>query len=159
MAAGAMNITGMITPVDLRTPVRRSVAGITPEFYFQKTIDNSRVVKVADPQRRREIRMFSAVMGVFFLMTMFYAWQHFRSIQYGYQIEAQRAERDRLVELNRTLKLEDASLRDPGRIDVLARQMGLESPHPGQVQRLDNDTQPGSPIVAQVSTVAVIPAQ
>jgi cell division protein FtsL len=159
MAAGAMNITGMITPVDLRTPVRRSVAGITPEFYFQKTIDNSRVVKVADPQRRREIRMFSAVMAVFFLMTMFYAWQHFRSIQYGYQIEAQRAERDRLVELNRTLKLEDASLRDPGRIDVLARKLGLESPHPGQVQRLDNDAQPGSPIVAQVSTVAVIPAQ
>src|SRR5437660_8080105 len=159
MAAVAMNITGMITPVDLRTPVRRSVAGITPEFYFQKTIDNSRLIKVADPQRRREIRMFSAVMLAFFLMTMFYAWQHFRSIQYGYQIEAQRTERDRLVELNRTLKLEDASLRDPGRIDVLARHMGLESPHPGQVQRLDNDAQPGSPIVAQVSTVAVIPAQ
>jgi len=154
-----MNLTGMITPVDLRTPVRRSVAGITPEFYFQKTMDNSRVVKVADPQRKREIRMFSAVMGVFFLMTMFYAWQHFRSIQYGYQIEAQRTEHDRLMELNRTLKAEEASLRDPGRIDVLARQMGLESPHPGQVQRLDSDTQPGSPIVAQVSTVAVIPAQ
>ena len=148
-----MNITGMITPV------RRSIAGITPEFYFQKTIDNSRVVKVADPQRKREIRMFSAVMGVLFLLTMFYAWQHFRSIEYGYQIEAQRAERDNLLEVNRTLKLEDASLRDPGRIDALARQMGLESPHPGQVMRLDNDAQPGSPIVAQVSTVAVIPAQ
>ena len=60
MAATAMQITGMITPVDSRTPVRRSVAGITPEFYFQKTIDNSRLVKVSDPQRRREIRMFSA---------------------------------------------------------------------------------------------------
>ena len=49
MAATAMQITGMITPVDSRTPVRRSVAGITPEFYFQKTIDNSRLVKVSDP--------------------------------------------------------------------------------------------------------------
>jgi len=159
MAARAMSITGMITPVDLRTPVRRSVAGITPEFYFQKTIDNSRLVRVADPQRRREVRMFSAVMSVFFLLAMFYAWQHFRSIEYGYQIEVQRAERDRLVELNRTLKLEDASLRDPGRIDVLARQMGLESPHPGQVMRLDADPQSGGSVIAQVSAVAVIPAQ
>lgn len=153
MVARAMNITGMITPV------RRSVAGITPEFYFQKVIDNSRVVKVADPQRRREIRMFSAVLAAFFLLAMFYAWQHFRSIEYGYQIEAQKAEHDRLVELNRTLKLEEASLRDPGRIDVLARQMGLESPHPGQVQRLDADPSSDGAVIAQVSPVAIIPAQ
>jgi cell division protein FtsL len=157
MAAGAMNITGMIAPVDLRTPVRRSVAGITPEFYFQKTIDNSRLVKVADPQRKREIRHLYAVAALCLFFAMFYAWQHFRSIEYGYQIEAQRTERDRLVELNRTLKLEEASLRDPERIDVLARQMGLESPHPGQVQRLDADTPGSGSVIAQVSTIAVIP--
>ena len=152
MASRAMNITGMIAPV------RRSVAGITPEFYFEKSIDNSRVVKVADPQRRREIRMFSAVAVVFFVMAMFYTWQHFRSIEYGYQIEAQKMEHDRLVELNRNLRLEEASLRDPGRIDLLARQMGLESPHPGQVQRLDADPQSDGPVIAQVSTIAVMPA-
>jgi cell division protein FtsL len=154
-----MNITGMIMPVDLRAPARRSVAGITPEFYFQKTIDNSRLVKVADPRRQREIRMFSSVVLAFFLLIMVYAGQHFRSIQYGYQIEAQRVERDRLVELNRTLRLEEAALRDPGRIDVLARRMGLESPHPGQVVRLDGSAAGDSPVMAQVSPVAVIPAQ
>jgi cell division protein FtsL len=154
-----MNITGMIMPVDLRAPGRRSVAGITPEFYFQKTIDNSRLVKVADPRRQREIRMFSSVVLAFFLLIMVYAGQHFRSIQYGYQIEAQRVERDRLVELNRTLRLEEAALRDPGRIDVLARRMGLESPHPGQVVRLDGGTAGDSPVMAQVSPVAIIPAQ
>src|SRR5215813_13077151 len=154
MAAGAMNITGMITPVDLRTPVRRSVAGITPEFYFQKTVDNSRLVRVSDPQRRREIRMFSTSVVALFLLVMFYAWQHFGSIEYGYRIEAQKAERDRLVEVNRALKLEAASLRDPGRIDALARQMGLESPEPGQVIRL-NPEDVGAPIIAQASPVAV----
>lgn len=159
MAARAMNITGMIMPVDLRAPARRAVAGITPEFYFRKTIDNSRLVKTADPQRSREIRMFSSVMAVFFLLVMFYAWQHFRSIEYGYQIEAQKVERDRLLELNRTLKLEEAALRDPGRIDVLARRMGLESPQPGQVVRLDSAAPDDGPVVAQVSPVAVIPAQ
>jgi len=159
MAARAMHITGMITPVDLRTPARRAVAGITPEFYFQKTIDNSRLVKVSDPRRKREIRMFSGSVAALFLMIMFYAWQHFSAIEYGYQIENQKAQRDLLVEQNRTFKLEEASLRDPGRIDMLARQMGLESPHPGQVVRMDADSPIGSPVIAQVSTVAVIPAQ
>jgi hypothetical protein len=158
MAAGVMNITGMIAPVGVRGVGRRAVAGITPEFYFHKTIDNTRLVKVADPRRRREIRMFSASVAALFLLMMFYAWQHFRAIEYGYRIEAQKAERDRLVELNRALKLEEASLRDPGRIDALARQMGLESPHPGQVVRLDVDAD-GGPVLAQVSSVAVIPAQ
>jgi cell division protein FtsL len=158
MAAGAMHITGMITPVDGRVSARRSVAGITPEFYFQKTIDNSRLVKMSDPRRRREIRMFSAGMAALFLLVMFYAWQHFSSIEYGYRIEAQKSERERLVEMNRTLKLEAASLRDPGRIDTLARQMGLESPEPGQVIRMNPD-EAGAPIMARATPVAVIAAQ
>lgn len=153
-----MNITGMITPVDARASARRSVAGITPEFYFQKTIDNSRLVKVADPARRREIRTFTAGVAVLFLLMTVYAWQHFRAVEYGYKIEAQKSERDRLVELNRTLKLEEAGLRDPGRIDALARQMGMEAPQPGQVVRLDNE-EPGSAVMARVTPVAVVPAE
>ena len=158
MAATALPITGMITPVDARASVRRSVAGITPEFYFQKTIDNSRLVKISDPRRRREIRMFSTSVAALFLLMMFYAWQHFSSIEYGYRIEAQKSERDRLVEVNRSFKLESASLRDPGRIDVLARQMGLESPEPGQFIPLNQDDT-GSPVIAQASPVAVIAAE
>jgi cell division protein FtsL len=148
----------MITPVDARNAARHSVAGITPEFYFQKTIDNSRLVKVSDPRRKREIRVFSASIAALFLLVMFYAWQHFSSIEYGYKIEAQRTERDRLVEVNRTLKLEEAGLRDPGRIDTLARQMGLEAPEPGQVVRLDAD-QSGGPVMASAATVTVVSAQ
>ena len=68
MAATAMHIMGMITPGDARAGVRRSVAGITPEFYFQKTIDNSRLVKISDPQRRREIRIFSSCVAALFLL-------------------------------------------------------------------------------------------
>src|ERR1051326_3189496 len=160
MAAGAMHITGMITPVDARA-ARRSpgaVAGITPEFYFQKTIDNSRLVRISDPKRRREIRMFSACVVALFMLVMFYAWQHFSSIEYGYKIEQQKAERDRLTELNRTLKLEAASLRDPGRIDALARQMGLESPEPGQVIQM-NPEDGGTPVMASAAPVAVITAR
>jgi cell division protein FtsL len=102
--------------------------------------------------------MFSACVVALFLLVMFYAWQHFSSIEYGYKIEAQKVERDRLVELNRTLKLEAASLRDPGRIDSLARQMGLESPEPGQVIQM-NPEDAGAPVMAQATPVAVITAR
>lgn len=158
MAAGAMHITGMITPVDTRTPVRRCVAGITPEFYFHKTIDNSRLVRVSDPRRRREIRVFSATMSVLFLLVLFYAWQHFSAVQYGYKIELQKTQRDQLVEQNRTLKLEQAGLRDPERIDTLARKMGLQSPQPGQVVQLENQDS-SAPVMASISPVEVVSAQ
>src|SRR5260370_10123683 len=156
MAAGAMTITGMITPVDAGAGSRRALvrAGITPEFYFQKTIDNSRVVKVVDPRRRREIRLFSASVAALFLLTMFYAWQHFRAIEYGYRIEAQKSERSRLTELNRALKLEEASLRDPGRIDALARQMGFKAPEPGQVVPIATDN-PHSRVFPPASHISV----
>jgi hypothetical protein len=148
----------MITPVGSSSGARLCAAGITPEFYFHKNIDNSRVVKVSDPRRQREIRVFSASVAALFLLLMLYAWQHFRAIEYGYRIEDQKSERDRLAELNRSLKSEEAFLRAPGRIAPLARQMGLDSPEPGQVVRLDGDSS-GAPVIARVATVAVVPAQ
>ena len=151
MAARAMDITGMITPV-----ARRSVAGITPEFYFQKTIDNSRLVRVSDPQRRREVRMFSAVVSLFFLMAMFYTWQHFRSLEYGYQIESLKIQRDNMVEVNRELHLEDATLRNPERIDVMARKLGLQSPQAGQVMHLEATVDPMAPVMARASGIQVV---
>ena len=68
---------------------------------------------------------------------MTFAWQHFKAIEYGYRIESLQVQRDGLVEMNRALRLEEASLRDPERIDVLARKLGLQSPQAGQVMRLD----------------------
>lgn len=153
MAARAMNITGMITPV------RRASAGITPEFYFEKAIDNSRVVRAVDPRRAREMRVFSgSVLALFFLL-MFYALQHFSALQYGYKIEAQKAERDHLIERRNALSAEEAALRDPERIDVMARQMGLEAPRPGQVVRLDDTDNSGTQVIAQLGSITVIPAQ
>jgi hypothetical protein len=57
------------------------------------------------------------------------------------------------------LKLEEASLRDPERIDVLARRMGLQAPAPGQVQRIDAAADASGPIVARVQNVSVVVAQ
>jgi cell division protein FtsL len=132
----------------------------TPEIFFTKTIDNSRLVKVADPRRRREMMVFGASLALLFLLVMMYGWQHFSSIEYGYKIEAVKAQCDQVTEANRALRLEQASLRDPERIDQMARQMGMQAPQAGQLQRLDSDglTSPNSEVMARMATVSVVSA-
>jgi cell division protein FtsL len=135
------------------TAVRRR-SRATPEICFAKRIDNSRLVKVSDPRRTREMAMFCGTCVLLFLLVMVYAWQHFSAIECGYRVEQLRAQRDGLVEMNRALQLEAASLRDPHRIDLLARQMGLAAPQAGQVVRLEtggDSVDPGAPVMARVS--------
>jgi cell division protein FtsL len=135
---------------------RRSWAG-TPEVYFAKQIDNSRLVKVDDPQRKREMRTLCMALGVLFALVMLYAWQHFSAIEYGYKIEALETKRENVTEANRLLKLELAQLKDPERIDALARQMGLQAPDAGQVMRMDADPNASSgAVMARNADVMVI---
>jgi cell division protein FtsL len=132
----------------------------TPEIYFTKRIDNSRVVKISDPKRRREMLIFGVSLGVLFLFVMVYLWQHFSAVEYGYHIEQLKSQRDTIVESNRALKLEAASLRDPGRIHTLATQMGMQRPAEGQWLPLDSGTADDSAaVMAQVNGIAVVAAQ
>ena len=81
----------------------------TPEIYFSKAIDNSRLVKVEDPGRNREMKQFGTALACLFLLVFTYAWQHFKAIEYGYQIESAKRELSNLTEMNHALRLEDAS--------------------------------------------------
>jgi hypothetical protein len=159
--AAVERVQGVYTPVASHpaASVRRNPALGTPEIYFTKSIDNSRLVKATDPQRTREMRQFFASVACLFVLFMVYALQHFSAIEYGYKIEAQKKQREELIEANRALRLEEASLRDPERIDVLARRMGLTSPQAGQVQRLEAQPEPGEPMMARAANVAVVVAQ
>jgi cell division protein FtsL len=131
----------------------------TPEVYFRKTIDNSRLVKLEDPRREREMRQFGLALCCLFLLVMGYAVQHFRAIEYGYKIEGLRSQREDLTNMNRALRLEEASLRDPERIDKTARKLGLQPPQPGQVQRMDATADTAAPVMASVTPVAVVSAR
>ena len=130
----------------------RARRGPTPEVFFTKHIDNSRIVKADDPERRREMRTFATVMSMLFLLVMVYVWQHFTSIEIGYHVETQKAQVEQLREQNRQLRLTEAQLTDPGRIDRIARQLGLDTPQPGQVVRAENEAAgPGAPVLAQTT--------
>jgi cell division protein FtsL len=154
-------VQGIYSPVMPVAGIRRAPVWMgTPEIYFSKNIDNSRLVKVTDHRRNQENFMFAMSLAVLFFVVMVYAFQHLSSIEYGYKIEAQKKQREELVEANRALRLEEATLRDPERIDVLARRMGLESPRADQVQHLEASPTNVSPMMASVtgSSIAVIAA-
>ena len=65
MAAGA--ILAQYQPV--RSGRRCAWSG-TPEVYFTQAIDNSRLVKVADVKRRREMAQFAIALVVLFVFVM-----------------------------------------------------------------------------------------
>ena len=165
MAAGVLNwgvpaarITRAISRLRPVAATPRRIGAVprgTPEIYFAKAIDNSRLVRVSDPARAREMRMFAVACLALGAMLMLYAFQHFSAIEYGYRIQAQKSQRDALVEMNRELRLEEAALRDPQRIDTLARRLGLQSAEVGQVVRLDQPiAEPSTPILASAVPVS-----
>lgn len=137
---------------------RRARRGPTPEVFFAKYIDNSRIVKADDPVRRREMRQFSVVMGVLFMLVMVYVWQHFSAIEVGYHVEVQKQQVEQLSEQNRQLRLAEAQLTEPERIDMLAKQLGLAAPQPGQVVRPDG-SDVNAPVLAQAHVPGIQMAQ
>jgi cell division protein FtsL len=121
----------------------------TPEFAFPKSFDNSRLVLTPDPARPRQIRLFSAAITVLFSLTMLYGLQHLSVRMSGYQIESEKHLREQLREDNRQLHLSEAQLTEPGRIDRLARELGLAEPKPGQVVRPVAPLDASAPALAQ----------
>lgn len=122
----------------------------TPEFFFVHHIDNTRLVKAPDPVRVREMRIFSAALAVLFSLVMVYGMQHFYAIEGGYRVEQEKQALNQLREQNRQLRLSQAELTQPGRIDSMARQLGLVAPQPGQVVHPSAQPDGSAPVVARM---------
>jgi len=132
--------TAAITlPKTRRRPRSAPAAGRAsfPEFYFVKHIDNSRLVREVDVERRRECFSLLGLGVLVFLFVLLFAWQHFQCVRHGYQIEQLKAEYATLEEQNHQFRLEQAALADPKRIDTLARtRLGMVTPSPQQLIRM-----------------------
>ena len=128
----------------------------TPEIYFAKRIDNSRIVRMVDPKRRREMLTFGVTLTIFFLLVMVYLLQHLSAIEYGYRIEQAKAEHNAVVESNRELKLEESSLTDLERIEVEARQLGMVPPSAGQIYAIESGNGDSAvPVMAKANPSAI----
>jgi cell division protein FtsB len=112
--------------------------GVAAEFHTVKRIDNSRLVRNVEPAKLRSLWRSVALGSIVAAFFMLYIFQHFRCIDLSFQLEDLKAQQTKAVALNSELKLEIAGLRNPMRIDVIARRrLGLTEPLPSQVQEYD----------------------
>jgi cell division protein FtsB len=108
------------------------------EFHTVKRIDNSRLVRNIEPAKMRNLVRGVALGGVVAAFFMLYIFQHFRCIDLSFQLEDLKSQQMKAASLNSELKLEIAGLRNPMRIDVIARRrLGLTQPLPTQVQEYE----------------------
>src|SRR5579859_7856858 len=111
------------------------------EFRTVKRIDNSRLVRHVEPAKQKSLLKTAGLGGVVALFFLSYIFQHFKCIDLSFQLEDLKAQQSQAVALNSELKLEIANLRDPMRIDVIARkQLGLTEPLPTQMREYEAPT-------------------
>ena len=105
------------------------------EFYTVKRIDNSRLVRRVEPVKLRNLYKTVVLGGLIAACFTLYAYQHFRCIDLSFQLEGLKSQQVKAQALNTKLQLDIAFLRDPHRIDVIARhQLGLTQPAANQVR-------------------------
>jgi cell division protein FtsB len=121
--------------------MRKQKAVAMREFRTVKRIDNSRLVRHVEPAKQKNLLKTAGLGGVVAVFFLFYIFQHFRCIDLSFTLEDLKAQQVRAAALNSELKLEIANLRDPMRIDVIARrQLGLTQPLPIQVREYEAPT-------------------
>jgi len=108
------------------------------EFRTVKRIDNSRLARHMEPAKQKNLFKTAGLGGVVALFFLFYIFQHFKCIDLSFQLEDLKAKQAQAAQLNSELRLEIANLRDPMRIDVIARrQLGLTEPLPTQMREYE----------------------
>src|SRR5260221_8254589 len=133
--------------------MRKRKKAAQTEFHTVKRIDNSRLVRPAEPMRMQGLYRTAGWGGLIAVFLMFYVYQHFRCIDLSFQLEDLKSRQTKMSALNSELRLEIEGLRDPRRIDVIARrQLGLTEPLPTQVQEYD------APAGAEVAAGRLVPA-
>lgn len=87
--------------------------------------------------RAWQMRRVLALGAILVAVSMLHVWLRLQVVRLGYELSAARQMQLRLEHERRELEVELATLRDPGRIDSVARgRLGMTDPRPGQVATL-----------------------
>jgi hypothetical protein len=106
-------------------------------YFYSKKIDNSRVIRQADPKARSECWSVVGSAAVLLLLGASIIAPHVGSILAGYKLEALKQERQSLVNQKRDLDVKEAGLLSPARLNELAAARNLSAPAADQVFHLD----------------------
>ena len=110
-----------------------------------KAIDNSGVIRERDPRASRDVRQLLLLVALFVGGMVLYAWPHFELRQTGVLSDRLQREKERLVEENRKLQLEKASLENLKRVESIARRdLRLATPAARDVYVVERSATPAS---------------
>lgn len=113
-------------------------------FFHVKRVDNSRLVREPDPRAKTECwSTIGAVCALAAIMITSFA-PSVAGITAGYQIQALKQERQRLLDERRGLEVEEANLRGPQRLEQLAKDRNMISPKPEQIVHLNINASEGT---------------
>jgi cell division protein FtsL len=105
--------------------------GLDGVVLLPKSINNCQVIREVDPRSSRELWWLLVLVAALVGGLVLYAWPHLALRQTGMATEQMYRERERLVEENRKLRLEKASLENLRRVETIAvRDLGLSTPAP-----------------------------
>ena len=109
-------------------------------YFYVKRIDNSRVVRAADPQARQDCwKLIGSVVAAAALLIGVLLPSAY-SLVAGREIQSLRQESVRLANERASLELEEAKLLSPARMEELARIQQFVDPAPQKVVYLDADS-------------------
>jgi hypothetical protein len=104
------------------------------DIYFTwKSIDNSGVVRQADPVQGTRCWHRVALTTAVTLVLGAFLWPVLDGMTSGYQIERLRQQQERLIAENTSLEVDEARLMSPERLQQLAPELEFSDPAPGQV--------------------------
>jgi hypothetical protein len=135
---GVRAVEGLPAAVWIRTEAPRLRPIANEDVYlFVKRIDNSGVIRAADPVART-VRSRSVATGFFAAMLVIagLAPAAYNTMA-GFQMQSLRKEQDVLKQEQSRLDLQEAELLSPARLDRLAKSLNLVEPAPQAVQYLD----------------------
>jgi cell division protein FtsL len=108
------------------------------EYAIKKDVRNNPIVREIDRARHREMWRAATLGTVLVCVLLFWAWQHFELLRYGYQFEQMQRDRAAELEVNRHLRLDIDTLRSPVRIERLAtEQLHMVAPGPNETMVIE----------------------
>ena len=107
-------------------------------YFFVKRIDNSRLVRQADPQARGDCWKMIGSAGVAAMLLIGVLLPSAYGLLAGYQIQSLKQEAKRLATEQASLELREAKLLSPARMEELARIQQFVDPEAQKVVYLDS---------------------
>lgn len=122
-------------------------------FFYSKKIDNSRLIRQADPRASDECWSAVGAGALLLMLGVSIVAPHVALVRAGYRLEAAKVERQTLLDQRRELEVREAGLLSPSHLNEIAKERNLTSPMSGQVVHLDGQNPQGNLASNQTPTV------